>query len=214
MMKIESLNIGQPNKVQYKQQVFMSGVGKQAVEKAFLTKDGFKGDGVEQVKFHGGPDRAVLFYCYEHYEQWKVEFGKELSIPGFGENITVSGLSEATAHIGDIYQIGETSIQITQGRIPCNTLSKYNSLDLLLGRLVETGYTGFLGRVLKEGWIMKDSPIILKERNPHSMSVLKSNELYFHDKNNVEEIKKLLAIEELAHSWKEKLQHRLHKLGK
>ncbi|MBM6619287.1 MOSC domain-containing protein [Bacillus suaedaesalsae] len=213
MMKLVSLNIGKPNKIQYKEHFFTSGVGKQYVEKAFLTKNGFKDDGVEQIQFHGGPDRAVLLYCYEHYKQWKQEFGKELVVPGFGENLTVSGLSEATAHIGDVYQVGDAMIQITQARIPCNTLSKYNGLDKLLGRLVETGYTGFLGRVLKEGWIMQNSPIVLKERLPHSMSVLKSNELYFHDKNNVKDIKKLLAIEELADIWKEKLKSRIHNLG-
>jgi MOSC domain-containing protein YiiM len=209
-MKIVSLNIGMPRKLKTVDQEFVSGVGKQRVEKAYLTKEGFENDGVELTKFHGGPDRAVLFYCYDHYRAWEEEFKKQLIVPVFGENITIAGLSEADVHIGDVYQIGEALVQITQSRIPCNTLSKYNEEDTLLGKLVSTGFTGYLGRVLQEGWIEGDSTITRISRVPHSISVLQSNELYFHDKDNVEGIKKLLTIEELASAWREKLIKRLN----
>jgi MOSC domain-containing protein YiiM len=211
-MRIISLNIGKPKIHKAGGKEYSSGVGKQRVKDVFLTKEGFQDDGVEQTKFHGGPDRAVLFYCYEHYNQWKLEFGKEFVVPGFGENITVSGLSEETVHIGDLYQIGEAFIQISQSRIPCSTLSKYNEEHSLLSRLVSTGFTGFLGRVVQEGWISDESDITLVERIPNSVSVLYSNQIYFHDKNNVEGMKKLLSIEELAEDWHKKIDKRLNNI--
>jgi MOSC domain-containing protein YiiM len=210
--KLISLNIGKPKKLKTVENEFVSGVGKQSVERAYLTKEGFLDDGVQQTKFHGGPDRAVLFYCFDHYQQWEEEFGQSLKVPGFGENITVSGLSEADVYIGDVYKIGEAVVEITQSRIPCNTLSKYNDEDSLLARLVSTGFTGYLGRVLQEGWIEKDSTITRTKRNPNSVSVLFSNQIYFHDKNNLEGMKKLLEIEELAGAWRKKIEQRVNKM--
>lgn len=212
-MKIISLNVGKPDHLNIGKHSFTSAVGKKRRDKILLTKNGFEGDGVKQTKFHGGPDRAVLFYCYEHYDLWGKEFNKEFEVPGFGENITISGLSEANTYIGDSYKIGEAVIQITQSRIPCDTLSKFNREDKLLKRLVETGYTGFLGRVLKEGWIAEDSQVTLEDRLQNSMTVLQTNELYFHDRNNIEEMEKLLSIKELADVWKQKIENRLHHLG-
>jgi MOSC domain-containing protein YiiM len=209
-MKIVSLNVGMPRKLKNVDQEIVSGVGKIPVEKAYLTKEGFENDGVQLTKFHGGPDRAVLFYCYDHYKAWEEEFKKQITVPGFGENITITGLSEADVHIGDVYQLGEAIVQITQSRIPCNTLSKYNDEHSLLNRLVSTGFTGYFGRVLQEGWVEGDSSVTRISRIPHSVSVLESNELYFHDQDNIEGIKKLLTIEELASAWRGKLLKRLN----
>ncbi|MFD1738489.1 MOSC domain-containing protein [Bacillus salitolerans] len=213
--KLVSLNIGLPKKIDLEnEETRQSGVGKVSVPKAYLTKEGFTGDGVQLTKFHGGLDRAILCYCYEHYEKWNKEFNKHLKIPGFGENLTISGLSEENVWIGDIYQIGEAKIQITQSRIPCNTLSKYNGVESLLSKLVETGYTGFLARVLKEGWIYEDSSVSLIERNPNAVSVQYTNEVYFHDKKNIEGIRKILNSKDLAVAWKDILMSRLLKLEK
>ena len=206
--KIKSLNIGKPEKIERNNNVFISSVGRNKVSKAFLTTHGFKDDAV-QYQFHGGPDRAVLFYCYEHYEKWEDEYNKDFRIPGFGENITVSSLSEMNAKIGDIYKIGEAIVQITQPRIPCDNLSKYNDVKTLHKRLVETGFTGFLASVIKEGWIKENSSITLIESPKQSITVLEANHIFYHDKNNKERIQSLLSIPKLADEWKEYLNKRL-----
>ena len=66
---------------------------------------------------------------------------------------------EADICIGDIYKIGNAIIQVTQGRVPCSTIDKYAEANILLKRLIETGYTGFLARVLEEGTICADSKL-------------------------------------------------------
>ena len=97
----------------------------------------------------------------------------------FGENLTVTNMLEADVCIGDIYKIGDAVIQITQGRIPCSTIDRYTEANTLLKRLIETGYTGFLARVLEEGTICADSTIELVEKHPARISVLYCNEVYF-----------------------------------
>ncbi|WP_198029813.1 MOSC domain-containing protein [Bacillus sp. J33] len=207
--KIISLNVGKPKPHEWKNQQTISGISKEKVENALLTKEGFIGDGVANTDFHGGPERAVCLYPYEHYEMWGKEFKKVFSPPAFGENICVSNMLEKDVFIGDIFSLGDAAIQITQGRIPCSTISKYNGEDLLLSRIVETGYTGYFFRVLKEGKVASNSLMKLEERKQEKVTVLQANFTLFHDRKNRKAVEDLLEIQELAAVWKEKLKKAL-----
>ncbi|WHY88665.1 MOSC domain-containing protein [Neobacillus novalis] len=189
-----------------------TGICKQTIEEAHLTKDGFLGDGVADLRNHGGPDRAVCVYPYEHYLLWEKEFANPLPSSTFGENLTVTNMLEKNVYIGDVFRLGEAVIQITQGRIPCSTISKRTNNPFLLKRMVQTGFTGYLCRVLEEGIVRNDSQISLLESHPKKVSILYGNEIYFHKQKDVEGIKRILAVEELANEWKELLVNRLNNL--
>ncbi|MBD7983240.1 MOSC domain-containing protein [Sporosarcina sp. Sa2YVA2] len=213
MPYIKTFSIGQPKKMVYgNEKEMISAIGKEKVKEAFLTKEGFKGDGVADLRFHGGPDRAVSIYPYEHYAYWKKEFHAKLADSTFGENITAGNMLEKDVHIGDIFQLGDAIIQVTQGRVPCSTISKRTNLPGLMKRMVETGYTGYLCRVLEEGMVRDDSTLQLIEKHPQAISVLYGNEVYFHRPKDVEGLRLLLSLPELADEWKEMLQKRIDKL--
>lgn len=214
MIEIKNLSIGLPKKMKVGQnEEVVSAIRKQAVEVAFLTKDGFRGDGVADLKHHGGPDRAVCFYPFEHYSLWESEFLTAFELPTFGENLTVTDMEEKNVCIGDIYSIGDAVIQITQGRIPCSTITKRTNNPYLLKLLVQTGFTGYLGRVLQEGIVRKDSIISLEERNSNEVSIFEANEVYFKRPRDVEGIQKILSVEELADEWKVMLTKRLQTIN-
>lgn len=213
MIELKNLSIGLPKQMKYyNDQQVETAICKDTVEEAFLTKDGFVGDGVADLKHHGGPDRAVCVYSYEHYSFWENEFGETLPSGAFGENITVTNMLECEVHVGDIFRLGDAVIQITQGRVPCSTISKRVNNPQILKRIVETGYTGYLCRVLEEGTVRSDSEITLLERHPKEVSILFGNELYFHRPKDIEGIKTILEVDELADKWKEELVKRLGKL--
>jgi MOSC domain-containing protein YiiM len=202
-MQIVSLNIGMPKEVDYNGLMVTTGIQKQTVQEAVLTTNGFQGDGVANTDFHGGPDRAVCFYPYEHYQQWENEFKVAFTPPAFGENLTVRNMHEKTHFIGDIFQIGETIVQITQPRVPCSTISWQNQNTLLLKRVVQTCFTGFLGRVLQEGMIFSDSKIKKLDEDQNKISVYKVLHTYMHDSRNKDAIENILHIDALAPAMKQ-----------
>lgn len=202
--KLRSLNVGRPNLHVWKGKTENSAIAKKGIEEVQLTKNGFKGDYVANREFHGGPERAVCLYPYEHYLQWEKEFNQTFRMPAFGENICVENMLEEEIYIGDTFSLGEAIIQVSQGRIPCATISKHNRVDSLLGRIVETGYTGYFFRVLQEGLVTNGSQLSLIDRKQEKFSVLKGNQLMFHDRRNIDAIKEFLQVEELAEVWKEK----------
>lgn len=209
---IHTLTVGMPKElVDSKGRSMITGIEKQRVQEVYLSSQGFEGDDVADKKHHGGPDRAVCLYPAEHYIQWEQELGKTLPVAAFGENLTVTNMLESDVCIGDIYKIGDAVIQITQGRIPCSTIDRYTEANTLLKRLIETGYTGFLARVLEEGTICADSTIELVEKHPARISVLYCNEVYFKN-NDAIAMKQIQAVDALAEDWKEKLEKRIQVL--
>lgn len=210
--EIKNLSIGLPKIMKYENgNEIESGIDKNPVDEAYLTKKGFRGDGVADLRYHGGLDRAVCLYPYEHYLLWRMEFKNPLNIPTFGENLTVTNMLEKDVNIGDIYRIGDAIIQITQGRIPCSTITKKTNHPLLLKRMIQTGYTGYLGRVLVEGNVSKNSKITLLDSHPKQVSILYANNIYYHNRTDANGIRRILAVEELANEWKGLLVNHLNK---
>ncbi|MFJ3390702.1 MOSC domain-containing protein [Lysinibacillus sp. NPDC086135] len=209
---IHTLAIGMPKELHYSNgRSIITGIEKRKVQEVYLSARGFEGDDVADKKHHGGPDRAVCLYPAEHYIQWEQELGKPLLTAAFGENLTVTNMLEADICIGDIYKIGDAVIQVTQGRVPCSTIDKYAEANILLKRLIETGYTGFLARVLEEGTICADSKIELVEKHPEGISVLHCNEVYFKNKDALA-MKRIQVVDALAEDWKRKLEKRVQLL--
>jgi len=206
---IHTLAVGLPKEMHYsKGRSMITGIEKQEVKEVYLSVHGFDGDDVADKKHHGGPDRAVCLYPAEHYIQWEQELAKPLPTAAFGENLTVTNMLEVDICIGDIYKIGDAVIQITQGRVPCSTIDKYTESNTLLKRIIETGYTGFLARVLEEGTICSDSNIVLVEKHPAKISVLYCNEVYFKNKDALA-MERIRAVDALAEDWKQKLEKRI-----
>lgn len=60
--KIRALHAGKPKHEIFSNIDIFSAMDKQAKDNVTVTKSGIIGDGVGNVKFHGGPDRALCFY--------------------------------------------------------------------------------------------------------------------------------------------------------
>lgn len=210
LKSIVSINIGTPKMMDYKGNEVMTGINKVPInEPVYLRKLNFDGDAQADLIHHGGEDKAVCVYPFEHYQYWEEKLNRKLEYAAFGENLTVQGMCEYDVSIGDILQIGEAIVQVSQPRQPCYKLAaKYNVVDLPV-QFEKTGYTGYYVRVLKEGWVDKNAIIKVVERHPKQMTVEFLNQIMHHDKNNVEAIKEILSVKELSNSWRETFTKRL-----
>ncbi|HET6330407.1 MAG TPA: MOSC domain-containing protein [Holophagaceae bacterium] len=143
-----------------------SAIHKEAVDHPLrLSATGLAGDAVGDTKRHGGPEQAVLAYAESHYADWKAEgFTDERG--AFGENLLVTGLSDQTVCIGDVFELGEARLQVSCPRVPCNTLVRRHGRQDILTRVFETARGGWYFRVLQEGFVAPGQELRLLER-PH-----------------------------------------------
>lgn len=183
-----------------------SGIFKQPVAGAvFVGHLNLQGDGQADLVNHGGPDKAINAYAWEHYAAWPGELGIAEMAPGsFGENFTTEGLVETTVRIGDVYEIGGADgalVQVSQPRQPCWKLARRWQMKDLVERVVRTGRSGWYFRVLREGVAEAGQPVKLLERGPEEWTIAAANELRHFKPKDRQAAARLAACPGLSASW-------------
>ncbi len=204
-----SLNVGKPITVEYKGKELETGIYKQSVQgNVFLGDELFDGDGQADLVHHGGPDKAVCVYPYEHYPYWEEQLGKSLEYAAFGENLTVTGMLETDVCIGDIFQVGEAVLQVSQPRYPCFKLSQKHGSSDLPAQVLKTGFSGFYFRVLQTGYISSASTIHKVESHPAQVSVVEILRILASSRADRDQdtLQRILELDALASVVREKFQ--------
>ncbi|OTA20618.1 6-N-hydroxylaminopurine resistance protein [Xenorhabdus beddingii] len=175
-----------------------------------LTSLGLEGDEQAETRFHGGPDRALCHYPREHYLFWKRQFPELMELfvsPLFGENLSTEGMTEENVYIGDIYQWGETLIQVTQPRSPCYKLNSLTGIDNFAAMMQDNGYCGWLYRIISSGFVSAGEAIKLLSRNS-DISVKEAVSIAFHNPFDEEQYHRLMGAAGLSASWNLTMQKR------
>ena len=175
-------------------------------EPIFLSEEGLKGDECADKKNHGGAEKALFAYSLAHYDKWQRELGNpDIKAGGNGENIAVMHMDETTVHIGDIYELGEAAIQVSQPRRPCwKPARRHQDIDLAK-KIEDTGRTGWYFRVLKEGNIQAGDTFKLIERPCPEWTIARMNEVLYHNRGNIGLMENLRDSEYTPPSWKSTL---------
>ncbi|HWI53186.1 MAG TPA: MOSC domain-containing protein [Symbiobacteriaceae bacterium] len=202
-MIVRSLNVGGPATYQYEGKEVTTAFFKFPVAgPLFLSKTGFPGDEQVDMVHHGGPEKAALLYSEEHSAYWARELGHDPGPAAMGETLTVSGIDEAGAHIGDVYTIGEATVQVCQPRVPCYKANIRHGIPDMVRRVQACGFTGFYVRVLTEGNIHVGDAITLVSRIEGNPTVAELNHLVYHDQSNRAALERCAEAEGLAEVWR------------
>ncbi|MBE9139054.1 MOSC domain-containing protein [Nodosilinea sp. LEGE 07088] len=143
--------------------VSLGGVPKLPVAAAELTSLGLVGDQQKNLKYHGGPDRALCLWSLAVIEALQQE-GHPIA-PGYaGENLTLAGLNWADLVPGNRIAIGvQVQIEITDYAAPCRKNMRWFS-DRRFSRMSQTHYPGssrLYARVLQGGTVRAGDRVVL-----------------------------------------------------
>ena len=130
------------------------GVPKLPVESTRLNFNNVEGDKQRDLRFHGGPERAVSLFSLELLEQLRAQ-GHPIESGWTGENLLVSGLNWDEMVSGVRLQIGEAQIEITSYVKPCYKIKSAFS-DGNFNRINQKKFPGWsriYGRVLVEATV-------------------------------------------------------------
>ena len=138
------------------------GVPKHRVLFARLLFNNVEGDKQRNLKFHGGPERAVCLYSWEVIRELQDE-GHPIDCGTTGENLTLSGIDWSTLEIGDKLQVGEEAIiEITRPTTPCKKIAA-NFVDGNFMRIHHRKFpsdTRYYARVLHEGDVHEGDSVV------------------------------------------------------
>lgn len=208
-MILRSVNVGTAVAQPYKGRLETTAFRKQPVAgPLYLGTLGLPGD--EQVYHgHGGPDKAALLYDVAHYPYWREFLGRDPGPAALGETLTVDGLAEADAHIGDVYRVGEALVQVAQPRVPCHKINLVHGVDNMQQEVARTGWGGFYVRVLEPGHVAAGNGLTLVSRPERAPTIAYLNRIMHHEPDNRDAIRRLVDAPALAEQWVTWLRKRL-----
>ncbi|MDB5818477.1 MAG: sulfurase [Rhizobacter sp.] len=159
---ISSVNVALATAMQIGDRPVMTAIAKRPIAgHVGVQALGLAGDEQADLSVHGGLPKAVYGYPAEHLDFWrtvraqaKVSGWEEAISPGLlGENLTMHGLLEKDAFIGDVLRFPNCTLAISEPRYPCfkfNAAMGFNQASKLM---VQSAWCGYYLAVRKPGTI-------------------------------------------------------------
>ncbi|WP_119153197.1 MOSC domain-containing protein [Caldimonas tepidiphila] len=124
---------------------------------------GLAGDEQVDLEVHGGLDKAVYAYPQEHYGFWATvraqaklaPWGEQGALPpgSLGENLTIRGLLEADAWVGDRLRFPGCVLAVSAPRFPCFKFDHAMGFRHASKLMAQSGWCGFYLAVIEPGTI-------------------------------------------------------------
>ncbi len=126
--KLLSLNLSLARPLLIQGREVMTGIVKRSTAGPVEIRPlGLAGDEQADLSVHGGLSKAVYAYPSEHYPFWQTvraqaraaAWGEALAPGALGENLTLAGLLEDQAWIGDVLRFPNCELAVSEPRFPC-----------------------------------------------------------------------------------------------
>lgn len=176
-----------------------------------LTRDGFEGDEQADRVRHGDPGKAVHHFPIENHERMQAAFpeARHLVPGGLGENISTRGLTAEDVCIGDIFQCGGATIQVSQPRSPCWKIDVRTGCEGVANHVAQHGLCGWYYRVLSSGKIGAGDTLMLIERPANTVSLAEFWHIARVGTPTLAQLEQMIALPGLDADWVCKLSDRV-----
>ena len=141
------------------------GAPKYRVAQTRLGFERVEGDKQRDLRYHGGPRRAVCLYSVEVVEQLRAQ-GHPIQAGWTGENLSVSGLDWSQIVPGVRLQIGVAQMEITSYANPCKNIAfAFKDGDFKrIGQKSHPGWSRVYARITAEGEVREGDAVELIRR--------------------------------------------------
>ena len=136
------------------------GVPKLPVQSLEIVSTNCVGDKQNDLKHHGGIDKAVCLFQQEIIDQLNSE-GHPINAGSTGENILIHGIPIGNIYPGVIIKFPSVELIITQDAPPCKTIkdSFKDGYFNAISHKKKPHYTRWYARVIKEGVVSVDDSV-------------------------------------------------------
>ena len=132
--------------------VSAGGVPKLARRSAAVRFGGVDGDRQRDLRYHGGPSRAVSLYSLELIHALRAD-GHAIDVGCIGENFTLAGVPWERMVPGVTLEVGTVQLELTSYAATYSNLLPYfaGGKFVRVAQKVHPGWSRLYARVLREG---------------------------------------------------------------
>ncbi|HEX5213817.1 MAG TPA: MOSC domain-containing protein [Vicinamibacterales bacterium] len=207
--RIVSIQVGRPRQFDGEHPWTTSFFRQTVAAPVRLGRESLEGDEVADPRVHGGPDKAVCVYSADNFPGWRRVLARDdVGAGAFGENFTITGLTELDVAIGDQFQIGDAVVEVSQPRGPCWKLGRRWERPDLPKLVVASGRSGWYFRVRRQGVVAANAAITLVERAHPAWTIARVNDVTYRSQDEGA-LRELAALPSLAPQWQRTVLARL-----
>lgn len=217
-MKVLSLQVGEPRKIEWRGRQIETSMIKGAVPGPLqVSFDHIDGDRFVGVSFHGTPNNIFYAMGKETYRQMEQRLNVKLVNGQLGENATLDQLDETQVDVGDIFAIGGVQVQATGPRVPCEKVNFVTQNPDGQMAFVAIQKPGVYFKVIKPGEIPVGSELKLIKKSNSGISVSEVykiiTDIRFYKKiDRPERMTAVLESPHISDIYKQSLQKQIHLL--
>ena len=128
------------------------GVPKLPRESCFVGVNGLEGDRQRDLRYHGGPERAVCLYSLDLIRALQAE-GHSIEPGSIGENLTLTDVDWGRMVPGARVEVGAVVLQLTDYAAPCSNIARSfeRRQYARVNQKIHAGWSRLYARVLTEG---------------------------------------------------------------
>lgn len=159
-LQVLSVNVALASALSVGGRQVLSAIGKRPVAGPVAVGPlGLAGDEQADPSVHGGLTKAVYAYFAEHHAFWQTVraqarvagWGEALAPGAFGENLTLTGLSEERLWVGDRLVFANCVLAVSEPRFPCFKFNAAMGFAQASKLMVQSGYCGCYLAVVQTG---------------------------------------------------------------
>ncbi len=198
--RVLSVNVGGVKEFEYNGRQARSAIWKSPVTGRIAARGvNLAGDDQADRKVHGGPDKAVYAYAKEDLAWWEEQLGRPLAFGEFGENLTTEGIDVNEARIGERWQVGTVTLEVSEPRVPCWRFAVRMNDKYFPRRFTEALRPGAYLRIIVEGDLATGDDVRVTDRPDHDLSIRDIFRIFSRDRDEAE---RLLAVPQVSESWR------------
>ncbi len=180
---------------------------------------GIEGDQPADPVHHGGIDKALHHYPFDHYASFAAERPEHAAVfdQGYGvfaENIATAGWTEWDVCLGDRLLLGTVEVEISEGRSPCWKLGHRFGDPSMVAAVVRTRRAGWYYRVLRPGQFGGGDTLRLIARPYPEWPVARAFGILIVGDGDPGELAELAVLPGLGSGWKRRADARLTAAGR
>ena len=158
--RLLSLNVSAARELEIDGRTVLSGIVKRGVDEPREVRLlGIDGDEQADPSVHGGLSKAVYAYPVEHYAFWQTVraqakvagWDEPLPYGALGENLTLQGLLETQAWIGDVLRFLDCDLAVSEPRFPCFKFDAVMGFSQASKLMAANAWCGYYLAVRKPG---------------------------------------------------------------
>lgn len=205
--RVCSVNVGVPRDILWRGRSIRTAIWKSSIgdRPALVEHVNVENDEQADRSAHGGPDKAVYAYALDDHVYWRDSAGLAVEYGRFGENLTIADVDLRTIIIGTRWRVGSAVLEIAQPRLPCSKLGLRMSDVHFPKRFFDSGRLGAYLRILRPGIVRAGDDVEVEDQPTHGITLGDAIRA-LGDKAIAQRV---LAIPELAESWRESILTRL-----